>query len=378
MGSAFALTDANLVSWFKLNETSGTIMANSKNPVSNGTIGGASYYLGGAGVNLTNYSSYGSSTYIDSNTRGVVDGTNKGAIVAWVKSTAGTVVNDGILVSRGAGVSGIFAQSSTLMYCLFNTSTADYTATGDISGAWHMIVCTQDGSTRKGYVDGQQVSSSTAVNWSVTANYFIGYDSAVSSRTFDGNMDEVSIWNAGLSSADINYLYNSRNALTYCPIDGGFYRTCPVRIDFNVYEQGTTTHLNAVNMDCNDNTYDMNNQTSPFFKNMAPGNYICNFDKTGYDSNTGYNFVVTTAATQVITLKSGATDPCAPPINTDWNISTQIDCNYKAIDIGTGKLIVSPGGRLRLYDSNVIAKQLKLTGHGNLIYLFARSFFKIK
>ena len=71
-------------------------------------------------------------------------------------------------------------------------------------------------------------------------------------------------------------------------------------------------------------------------------------------------------------------DNCVQPINTDWNISTQIDCYFKKIDLGTGKLIISPGGRLRLYDSNVIMNKLNLRARGNLIYVFSRSFLKIK
>lgn len=227
LSSSFALTDTNLVSWFKLNETSGTIAANSKDPASAGTLTGTNYILGGAGANLTQYSFFNNTTvYVDTNTRGVIDGTKAGAIVAWVKSDAATVVNDGILISRGSGASGIFAQSSQLMYCLFNAVTADYTGVGDINGAWHMIVCTQDGTYRKGYVDGQQVSTGNAVAWSVTANWNIARDSAVSTRIFDGNIDEVSIWKGGLTSADVNYLYNNRNALTYCSATGTFEVTC--------------------------------------------------------------------------------------------------------------------------------------------------------
>jgi hypothetical protein len=70
-------------------------------------------------------------------------------------------------------------------------------------------------------------------------------------------------------------------------------------------------------------------------------------------------------------------DNCVRPINVDWNISTQIDCSFRTINLGTGKLIMSPGGRLRLYDSNVIMKQLRLNAKGDLIYIFSRSFLKI-
>jgi hypothetical protein len=72
------------------------------------------------------------------------------------------------------------------------------------------------------------------------------------------------------------------------------------------------------------------------------------------------------------------TDPCIRPINTDWNISTHIDCNFNIINLGTGKLIMSPGGRLRLYDSNITTSKVQLDTIGDSIYVFSRSFINIK
>jgi streptogramin lyase len=70
-------------------------------------------------------------------------------------------------------------------------------------------------------------------------------------------------------------------------------------------------------------------------------------------------------------------DRCAPSLNQNWVISTQIDCNFKAMNIGTGSLIINSGGRLKLYDSNLLAHGINLNTIGNLIYLFIRSFIKV-
>ena len=74
----------------------------------------------------------------------------------------------------------------------------------------------------------------------------------------------------------------------------------------------------------------------------------------------------------------GATDPCAPTINADWVINTALTCENKRIDLGSGKLVFNTGGSLKLYDSNIRMSQLKMNGFGNFIYIFARSFLRIK
>lgn len=227
--SAFALTDVNLLSWWKLDETSGTRMINSMNTAASGTIVGTKYILGGTGIIGTNYSSYGTSTYVDTNTSGTfLNGKNYGTIAVWARTPNMAASNDGLLVSRGASLAGILMNGTNNVYVFWNVSTNDTpTTSNDINdGRWHFIVATQDGTTRKFYVDGQQYFSGAAVNWAVTSNWRIGFESAVAARVFDGNLDEVSIWKGGLSSADINYLYNSRNGLTYCPATGTFLSSC--------------------------------------------------------------------------------------------------------------------------------------------------------
>jgi len=149
--------------------------------------------------------------------------------------------------------------------------------------------------------------------------------------------------------------------------------TPQVKIDFNVYNVGSTTHLTDINMDCNVNALDLNSQNSPFSSTTDQNTAAsCQFIKSGYDTNTvAFNYDVN--KTIVVYLMK----PCTASLNTDWNISTQIDCNFKGIDLGTGKLIISPDGRLRLFDSNIFTAQLKFSGSGKLLYIYSRSFLKL-
>jgi hypothetical protein len=63
-----------------------------------------------------------------------------------------------------------------------------------------------------------------------------------------------------------------------------------VTTTFNVYPTGTSTNLTKIDMDCTNNTYDLNNQTSPFSQDMALGTYTCGFlvnnGINSYDRNT--------------------------------------------------------------------------------------------
>ena len=81
------------------------------------------------------------------------------------------------------------------------------------TGKWYHIAGVYDGQTMKIYVDGL-LDASTSQTGSISTNttFQIGqnYDPA---RTFNGEMDEVSIWKAGLSQATIrNYLCKSINS----------------------------------------------------------------------------------------------------------------------------------------------------------------------
>jgi hypothetical protein len=78
-----------------------------------------------------------------------------------------------------------------------------------LSGAWHHVIGTYDGSTIKIYVDGILQASKS---WSsgldgATATAYIGQDDYDSSRRFTGLIDDVRIYNRALSADEIKRLY---------------------------------------------------------------------------------------------------------------------------------------------------------------------------
>lgn len=79
----------------------------------------------------------------------------------------------------------------------------------------------------------------------------------------------------------------------------------------------------------------------------------------GYDNN----FMQTCTSTPA--------DPCARTLNQSWLVTTAIDCNSKTIDLGTGRLIISTGGKLRLFSSTLTAKGWDMNASGAQVHLTA-------
>lgn len=83
--------------------------------------------------------------------------------------------------------------------------------------AWHNTIFTWNGTTAYFYKDGVK---SSAYNWSGTISYnathnlrFGANDSG--SLVYDGEIDEVGIWNRALTDAEASWLYNSGSGLTH-------------------------------------------------------------------------------------------------------------------------------------------------------------------
>ena len=75
------------------------------------------------------------------------------------------------------------------------------------NGQWHYAVVTYDGSTLGLYIDGTQVGSLSTSGASPdntgTQPLRVGANSQASNSFFNGNIDEVRVWNRGLSSQEV-------------------------------------------------------------------------------------------------------------------------------------------------------------------------------
>jgi hypothetical protein len=313
--SVFALTDGGLVSWWKLDENTGTIYRDSNTLMDTNLL----YQKGTMGVTGLLEKAYKGVTYaantttVDTNKRvSSLEFTGNFSINWWVKKNSTTDAWGPMNEARSAGYQGyrIFITGNKVQFMLGNVVCYASTS-GSITndGSWHMVTNIYNKTNGRyltyldGVIDMNQACTTTltysAINY-FSLNGWMADTMQNWSSGGDMNIDEVSAWNRVLVAADVNTLYNNRVGVTYCS-DGTFNTSCA---------------------------------TAP-------------------------------------------PDPCAPTINTDWVIGTEIVCTNKKIDLGSGKLVVNTGGRLKLYDSNVTTTKLNLNGNGDFIYIFARSFLKV-
>jgi len=85
-------------------------------------------------------------------------------------------------------------------------------------GTFYHLVGTYDGSDVRLYVNGSEVGTGDSftgnINDTTTAIKF-GTDSPGGSNYFNGTIDEIGLWNRGLTSAEVTSLYNGDSGLAY-------------------------------------------------------------------------------------------------------------------------------------------------------------------
>jgi len=76
---------------------------------------------------------------------------------------------------------------------------------------WYHIAMTDDGITRKVYINGEEIASadSQQINGIVSSeNWGLGFDPGMENRVFDGGLDDFAVFNAGLPACLIKDIYD--------------------------------------------------------------------------------------------------------------------------------------------------------------------------
>ena len=230
---------SNLVSWYKLNNTT-TGIEDSKGS-NNGTNNGATEYAGfvnklvgdSSGMTQANlvqsnlqtvapYSKYamdfdGSNDYIGVTTSSIT-GNSARSMSFWYKTTSSSAM---IPFSIG-NPSSFGVANSQFAYCINNGSTTQAAvfaiATNDVTpitgvpatndGNWHNVVVSWSGSVLSLHIDGASYSTpQPAGNYNTTAGFKMG-GWGNNDRKFNGQLSSCSVWNTALTSAQITELYN--------------------------------------------------------------------------------------------------------------------------------------------------------------------------
>lgn len=216
----------NLISWWEMNETSGTRYdAHGTNHLTaNGTGGVAS--VAGKINNAADLES-GDADYFsitDASQTGLDNQTNL-SFSYWIKLETDT---DAIAIAKfdGAGADrGYWLQinvgGSSNQYKWQDTAEGDtciITGSTMTTGVWYHHVWTFAAGVVKFYVDGSYVGTDTCSNSSIpdTAGYFsIGRAQKYASNYIDGAICQVGAWSKELTSDEVTDLYNAGDGMMY-------------------------------------------------------------------------------------------------------------------------------------------------------------------
>ncbi len=203
----------NLVHHYKLNESSGTIVADAvASSPQNGTTNGSGWdhFAGSGHLNLD-----GTDDRITLPSAASLIGPTDFSVALWFKSTSST---NGYLYSQrdstGSGFQGEIVltknANGSIRFFVYNSGFQfDVTTpTGFNDGSWHHVIATRDGLTGKIYIDGVQQATATG---SSIANLrqlvcFIGVDGRDNRAYLDGSIDDVRVYDRAMVSADYDAL----------------------------------------------------------------------------------------------------------------------------------------------------------------------------
>lgn len=208
---------ADLKVHWPLDETSGTVAADSSGAGNDGVWQGSSgsvgwLPVGGVDGGAVAFSGANSDSFITSSFS-AVSGTPF-TMSVWVKTTS--TANDTMVYlgdgSTGSSYNSLKVQGGSARVVSRNTSEVQATGPSVRNGQWHHVVGVYDGpSLRELYVDGALVNNSTTTVSEVTLTRFgIG---ALTRNTpvapvdlFTGELDEVALWDRAFDLADVSAL----------------------------------------------------------------------------------------------------------------------------------------------------------------------------
>jgi len=201
-----------LVSYYKFDETSGTI--------ANDSFGSDNLTNSGIAINNTgligkSYKSTGTNQRLETSTATPI--TTTFSVNIWIKRTAScpdyTGVFEYVGYATGKGF-GIWMISNQISWIINSNYSHNIAATAIALNTWTMVTFTYDGANCKVYLNSvlKQTTANTTNPVSTTIKRL--FYNANNSAEFNGELDECAIYNLALTQTQINNLYNSGIGIT--------------------------------------------------------------------------------------------------------------------------------------------------------------------
>ena len=234
---------------------------------------------------------------------------------------------------------------------------------------FHCVILQSDGNTVAWHYNGSSTASWTDTNpRAVTTGsgaLSVGYDPSGYLNYWDGEIDELGIWNRQLTGTEITQLYNGGTGLTYDPLDNDAlivtlispanateYTTSPQSINFICYG---SDDVNFTSMEfyingslTQTNSSGLNNTNYTFTESLTDGEY--NWSCKGNDNESeqtasSTRYLTIDSISPVISPAFNVTDlvTFSLPINTTWHFNAtdvHLDkCYYNTTENSTYKII---------------------------------------
>ena len=210
-----------------LNDSAGSLPGNANTTDDNlvpasghaGNLGGGLFGSGsylGSGPN-TGHAEAPFSPDVDGGTNG---GQVQAITVQWWGKANGFDTGWQCGVARGEGQNWRFHRQGSSQTMAWQGGGGDIHGGANVNdGQWHHFVGTSDvaTNTRTLYIDGVQMASQTLgqpINSDTNLPLMVGENPQANNREWNGEIDDVAIWNRALSEAEVNEIYNAGRAGT--------------------------------------------------------------------------------------------------------------------------------------------------------------------
>lgn len=285
-----------LTSYYNMNTGTGTNFYDSIG-LFNGTLNAGANYTSGILGNATHFDG----TDDNGNTTAVLSiGSSAKTVAFWARPLAATqtkwMFDSGGLAGVAGSFYGIGLSSGNLYFYGFSGADLDCTPAALNVSIWNLVAIEYDGAVIRCYLNGNNVmnKSYTLVYNSTSYKTVLAQRSpAYGSNFFNGDIDELGIWNRSLSATEIKTLWANGTGMSYssiAPIPSGSIRiTLTSPVDGYITNRTSPTQFNYT---ITPNMANITNSTLTFSHRTIPAT-LSVFNNSFALSNSSQNFSYT-------------------------------------------------------------------------------------